>query len=471
VPVRIRPAPASANGRVSNDEPGPDNRLALVDQGLFAGHHSAGLNLVIQTVWLYDHAVDLDGVRRFNHNLNHGFLGRLIERSPLGFARYRWVSGRGPSDIDIADCARPRAELSDWADERSQLPIDPESGPGWHIGVLPLTDGTTAVSMVLSHYLIDGLGLAITITDAVLGNTRDFGYPPPRSRSRRRAVTQDARLAARDVRDVGRALVAAAKLARKQARAGQDSARPTTPRRIASGATDGDDTFVVPAIWIQFDADHVESRAQALGATGSTLIAALAAKFGEHLERRRPTDGIVTLHLPVSDRTESDTRANAMSIASVTVDPDGLTTDLRELRAAIKQALKTVRETPDESLQLRALIPFTPRRALKRMVDAGFTDPDIPLLCSNMGDFGPMVCLVDGTRSELVMTRATGQHVTRKWLEQAGGQMTIQAWRDGGDKIYFTVNAYQPGAENTKPALRELAARMLAEFGLTGEIE
>ena len=48
--------------------------------------------------------------------------------------------------------------------------------------------------------------------------------------------------------------------------------------------------------------------------------------------------------------------------------------------------------------------------------------------------------------------------------------MTVQSWRIGG-KIYITVSAYQPGAENTKPALRELAAQTLAEFGLTGEID
>jgi hypothetical protein len=38
-------------------------------------------------------------------------------------------------------------------------------------------------------------------------------------------------------------------------------------------------------------------------------------------------------------------------------------------------------------------------------------------------------------------------------------------------KIFITVLAYQPGAENTKPALRELAARTLAEFDLTGQID
>jgi hypothetical protein len=173
----------------------------------------------------------------------------------------------------------------------------------------------------------------------------------------------------------------------------------------------------------------------------------------------------------MNDRTEGDVRANAMSIATVRVDPTRVTTDLCDLRAAIKQALRTLREAPDESLQLRWLIPFTPKRALKRMVDAGLTDPDVPMLCSNLGDFGPVVCRLDGTDGELVMTRATGQRVSRQWLERAGGQMTLQSWRTGGSKIYITVNAYQPGAENTKPALRELAARTLAEFGLTGEIE
>ena len=48
--------------------------------------------------------------------------------------------------------------------------------------------------------------------------------------------------------------------------------------------------------------------------------------------------------------------------------------------------------------------------------------------------------------------------------------MILQSWRMGG-KIAITVDAYQPGAENTKPALRELAARTLAEFDLTGMID
>ena len=156
--VRIGPAGASLNGRASNGDARPDDRLALVDQGFFAGQRAAGLEEVMQVVWVYEHPIDFDGLRRFHHNLGYGLFGRRIERSPLPFGRHRWVSDPGPSDIDIAECARPRAELSDWADERSQLPADPEWGPGWHLGVLPLTDGSTAVSLVASHYLLDGLG-------------------------------------------------------------------------------------------------------------------------------------------------------------------------------------------------------------------------------------------------------------------------------------------------------------------------
>jgi hypothetical protein len=449
-----------------------------MDHSLFAQHRAIGRNVVIQVVFIYEHAIDLDGVRLFNHNLGCGLLGRRIERSPLPFARYRWVVDRGTSEIDIAECARPRAELSDWADERSQLPTDPELGPGWHLGVLPLTDGSTAVSLVLSHYLIDGFGLALTIADAVLGNTRDLGYPPPRSRTRLRAVVQDARRTAQDLPEVGRALAAAAKLARRQR---QDRVRSSSASRpVAVGASDGDGVVVVPVITIHIDMDDWDARAKALGGTSDTLVAGFAAKLAERIGRRRAGDGVVTLQLPKSERVEGDTRALAVSYARLSVDTTRATTDLRDVRTAVKQALTTLRETPDESLELLPLITFTPKRALKRLADVTLADPNLPVFCSNLGDLGVVVYVLTHTNEEyatisahlnaLHLIRVIGQDVTRQWLEQAGGQLTLQSWRIGG-KIAITVEAYQPGAENTKLALRKLAAQTLAEFDLTGEID
>ena len=291
-------------------------------------------------------------------------------------------------------------------------------------------------------------------------------------------MVQDARQTAQDVPEVARALVAAAKLARRQRR---DIARSPAPRPVDPGGGDGDDTVVVPVITIHIDVDDWDARAKALGGTSDTLVAGLAAKLGERIGRRRAGDGAVTLQLPMSERTEGDTRAVAVSFARVSVDPTRVTTDLRDARAALKQALTTLRETPDEDeRQLVWLAPFTPKRALKRLADAAVTDPDLPVFCSNLRDLGPVVYALAGTDAEyatvsahfypLHLIRVIGQHVTRQWLERAGGQLTLQSWRIG-DKIGITIEAYQPGAENTKPALRELAARTLAEFDLTGEID
>jgi hypothetical protein len=468
VPGRIRRARESLKRRASNGDARPDNRLAVADEALLAEHYAADMTVIIQVTWIYEHAVDLEGLRRFHHNLGHGLLGRRTERPALPIARHRWILDRGPSDIDIAECARPRSELSDWVDERSQLPIDVERGPGWHLGVVPFTDGSTAVSLVLSHNLIDGLGLALVIVEAALGKTRDLGYPPPRSRTRLRAVVQDARQTAQDVPEVARALVAAAKLARKQARQ-RDDARSPAPRPVAIRGGDGDEVVLVPALTIFIDLDDWDACAEARGGASHTLAAAFAAKLGERIGRRRASDGAVTLQLPLSDRTEDDTRAMALSYARVTVDPTRVTTDLGDIRAAIKQALKTHRETPDESSQLLWLPSFTPKRALKRMVDRMPADPDSPVFCSYLGDLNSAISHPDGTEAATSNARGTGQHETRRWLDRTGGRMIVLSGRLSG-KIFISVGAYQPGAKNTKAALRELAEHTLAEFDLTGEI-
>jgi hypothetical protein len=460
----------AVDSRASNDAARQDNRLVLMDQAFFAGQRAAGQTEVMQVVWLYQHPVDFDQLRRFDHNLSRGLLGRLIERSPLPFGRHRWVSGRGPSGINVAECARPRSDLSDWADERSQLPIDPERGPGWHIGVLPLTDGSTAVTVVASHYVLDGIGCFLAFVDAILGNTHDLGYPPPRSRTRLRAITQDARQTARDTPEVARAFVAAAKQARRRR---QDAAQSSpTARPVTRGANEDDGTVVMPGITIGIDLDHWDSRAKALGGASNTLAAGLTAKLGERLGRRSDADGTVTLQVVMSDRNLGDTRAIAVSFARVSVDPTRVTTDLSDARAAIKQALNTLRETPDESSQLAPLTPFTPKRIWKQGVEAALADPARPVIYSNLGDVGWDVSRLDGTHCDYAFARGTRQNVTRQSLERTGGHMQLLSFRlPPLGKIFIHLIAYQPGAENTKSALRELAARTLAEFELTGQID
>ena len=227
----------------------------------------------------------------------------------------------------------------------------------------------------------------------------------------------------------------------------------------------------MPGITVGIDLDDWDARAKALGGTSNTLAAGSAAKLGERVGRCRAGDGAVTVQLPISERTEGDTRALAVSYARVSVDPTRVTTDLGDARAAIKHALKTQRETLDESLQLVWLAPFTPKRTLKRAVDLAFADPDRPVVCSHFGDV-PVVTRLDGTECEYMYARGINQHATRQWLERMGGRLQLLSYGSPAlGKFTIHVLAYQLGAENTKPALRELAARTLAEFGLTGKIE
>nr|WP_094294943.1 hypothetical protein [Mycobacterium neumannii] len=445
-----------------------DNRLALLDHGLFTQHHAIGRNLVIQGVWVYEHAINFDRVRSFHRNLGDGLLGRRIERSPLPFGWHRWVLDRGPWALDVEERPRPRADLGDWIDERSQMTIDPVEGPGWHLGVLPLEDGSTAVSLVVSHYLVDGLGLVVVLVDALLGLPREIQYPLPKSRSHLRALAQDMRQTVQDAPEVARAVGLAARLARQRRRDTAQSPPPPPPPPVRKAAFD--DALVVPGITIRIDLEAWDARAKALGGTSNTLTAGFAAKLGEHLGRRRAGDGAVTLQLPVSDRVEGDTRANAMLIPRVSIDPTGVTTNLHDIRAAIRQELNALRENQDESLQLAWLLSFMPKRTLRRMDDATVADPDHPVFCSNLGDVGSVVNRLDGTDAEYATARVTAQNETRQWLERTGGQLILQSLRIPGS-IIISVDAYQPGFENTKPALRKLAAETLAEFGLTGRIE
>ena len=46
----------------------------------------------------------------------------------------------------------------------------------------------------------------------------------------------------------------------------------------------------------------------------TTLVAGFAAKLGERMGAAVPSDGAVTLNIPISDRTEDETRANAVAL-------------------------------------------------------------------------------------------------------------------------------------------------------------
>ncbi|CDP82561.1 MULTISPECIES: hypothetical protein [Mycolicibacterium] len=445
-----------------------EDRLSFTDQAMFLGLRATGQEAVMQCVWIYERPIDYDGVRRFYEGIGHGVFGRRIERSPLPFGRHRWVSAPGPqAELDIAE-ARTRGELGAWVDERAAMALDPERGPGWHMGVLPMTDGSTAICLVGSHCLGDGGGGILTILDAVYGNKTDFNHPPPVSRTRWRAIRSDLGETVRGVPEVARTVVAAAKLARR--RRGDISRSGAARPRAVAGA---DERVYMPAVTAYVNAEDWHLRAKTLGGNSYSLVAGVAARLAEAMGRVRDEDGAVTLNIPQNDRTLEcmDTRANAVRLVNVAIDPATVTTDLSGARAAIKAGLASARDNPDETLQLLPLTPFIPKRVVRKMADMvfGFA-ADLPVSCSNMGEVPAAVALADGTEADYLYFRGIDRYATRGALEQRRGLLTVVACQVDA-KVSLSIVAYQPGGENSTPWLHALVAETLADFELTGVIE
>jgi hypothetical protein len=376
-----------------------EHRLEFLDQTAFELMHATGRGQLMQIVWVYEHPVDFEAVRRFHRNFAESYGGRHIERSPLPFGRPRWVKPTSaPSEIRFNEQARPRAELMDWADELANLPIDPERGPTWYLVVQPLTDGSTAISMVGSHVIGDGIGAGLAIFEAVTGHVRDAGYDRPGTRPRLKALASDFRQVVDDLPETGRALVKGAKLVYGKRRELAQSRK----ARTADNGGPGDQIVVIPSIAIFVDVEHWDDRAKALAGNSYSLFVGFTARLAERLGRRRTSDGAVTLVIAINLRESlDDDRALAMAFANATIDPAKVTTDLTEARAVVRTARETAKNQPDPTLELLPLMPWLPKSAVKGVAELLFTySEDLPVSCSNLGDLPPQMGQVDGTDAE-----------------------------------------------------------------------
>jgi hypothetical protein len=215
--------------------------------------------------------------------------------------------------------------------------------------------------------------------------------------------------------------------------------------------------------------DEWDARATELGGNSQSLLAGVAARLAVHQGRELAADGTAGLIVPINDRTLEDTRANAVTLAYVRVDPTHVAKDLSDTRAAIREALRVMREGEDEALALLPLTPFIPKVAVRQSADLAFGFTAQPVSCSNVGDLPVDLACPDGTRAEQVLLRGVDQHVTRRVLEEREGLLTVVSGRLDG-MVSTTVVAYQPGVANTKTALRERIGLVLDEFRLTGVI-
>jgi hypothetical protein len=376
----------------------------------------------------------------------------------LPFGRHRWVSPSDQSDLEIVETPRPREEFDAWLSEHANAALDAEHGPGWHLAVLPFNDGGAGVSLVASHCLTDAVGLCEALVDAACGQDNAIDWPAAGSRPRWQALREDAHQTMRDIPAVGRAAVAAARFARRNlGRAGTA----TPPSVLSAGA---DERITVPTATIFVDVDEWDACAQSLGGTSNTLFAALAARLAQRVGRVA-ADGSVTLTMAINERTVGDTRANAITNVDFTVDPAPAATDLREMRAATKQALIRSQRQPDERWTLLPLAPLVPERLGKRWVGAA-TNSASSVGSSNIGAVNPAVNRPDGTDADHFVMRSLSAGMTKAMMHQLGGLMSLLSGKAHG-RVFVSVVAYQPDRFNLNYELRQQISSVLSDFSLT----
>lgn len=441
-----------------------DNILDYMDQASFLGLRALGRGPQIQYTWIYDHPVDLDGLRRFQSNLGHGLLGRRIERSPLPFGRHRWIAYPGPADLEIAAGERPRDEVMDWVDEQIEIPLDPETGPPWRLAVQPLTGGGAAVTLVVSHTVSDGLGGCLAIAEAAKGITHDFGYPPSNSRSRKQARREDWREFVREIPKIGKAVVAGVRLARNNkaevSKPAKDKALPV--RRSAHGR------FRVPMVVAFIDEPQWDECAKGLGGSSNSLVAAIAARLGAITGRVDP-QGMVKLTVPVSERVPGDTRGNALNVITMTVDPATVTGSLTELRNRTKEELIALSRSHNDLLAPLPLTPLIPARLAGRL-EALALGAGAPIGSSNGGQYDPYTNRPDGTDADFIFVRQIDSGITAEVLDRLGGVLFVASGTTHG-KVYLTITGWKPGAENSREQLEADVWTALGEFGLSGIVQ
>jgi diacylglycerol O-acyltransferase / wax synthase len=455
-----------------------DHVLSYIDQASFMGLRALGRGPVIEWTWVHSHHVDADAVQDFNHRLAQGFLGRLVQRSSLPGGRHRWVANRAAPPVTVAAETIRVEELPRWRSSLVDLAVDPEHGPGWRLAVQYLEEGGTALSLLVSHTIADGLGVALALCDAAAGAAGvqpAYGYPP---RSRRtswrnmmRDMMRDAGVSARSLPDAWNAVALLSRRARHLAPGVSSSVARSAPSpsrsRSTSGATSPATSRAadVPAVQIVLDERECASRASALGVSVNTLLAAFSARLGFRLGRV-DRDGRVKLVMPVSDRTPGDLRANALRAVTVMVDPAECCASPRDLQRAIRAALASLRKHGDDS-PILALTPYVPR-FLVRKLEGMALGTDFPVGLSNFGELDPAVNRPCGTDAVRMHVSLLERH-TPSILNRIGGKLFLVSYRLSGN-ICLDISCWAPSVAASRDQLMAVVEQTLGDVTLTATV-
>jgi acyl transferase domain-containing protein/acyl-CoA synthetase (AMP-forming)/AMP-acid ligase II/NADPH:quinone reductase-like Zn-dependent oxidoreductase/acyl carrier protein len=465
--VQDQTGAVSMSAAVMGPPSAPDHahdRLAWLDHLACEQLRATRRRQLMQCIWLYDREVDRAGLAKTYERFVAMSFNRHIELSPLLIARPRWVKPAGPPEPIVENPEiLPRTKLMKWASEHARLPIDPFSGPAWRIALQRFDDGTTAVSVVGSHQVIDGLGGLRAIAAAANGVSVPSQYMTQGTRGWLAGLLSDAR---QILADAPRTAAAITRLARA-------NWRKFSPSLLKLGSDprhDRSSLVSLPAVALSVDSRVWDDCSRRLGGSPNTLFAGFVAALASHLGRCNPYNGTVSLLVPVDTRRGlQDDRALAIEFRTLKLSPSGLSSDLRLVNEAFL-ASKT-----DETKALDPLLPaiaWMPQRVTKALVNELFDYTDsLPVSCSNIGTLPDGLALIDGAPCARMLTRAVDVNVTREDLERSNGHLVVVSSRyDRMVSVCIEACKLDPKPTTTEE-LRIAVLRTLADFQLDAVVE
>ncbi|MHB0771707.1 hypothetical protein [Bradyrhizobium sp. 5.13L] len=446
------------------------HRLAWLDQLAYELFRVTGRSQLMQCLWLYDRDVDLAALVRTYERLTSQSFNRLIEPSRLPWGRPRWVKPAWPPiPPEQGSDLLPRSRLLHWANQHARASVDPVIGPAGRMAIQRFDDGSTAVSIVGSHLVLDGMG-ALRFIEAAVNGT---GVPSPYLLKGARGLLSGC------VSDAWQILADAPRTVAALARVAQASwCRPAAPiQRPAVTAVEAshDPLAIVelPAVVVTVESRDWFACEERLGGSFSTLLPGFVASLASHLGRCRSSDGAVSLLLPINKRRGlDDERALAIEFLTMNVAPAGLTRTLEPVNAS-RKALRLARKNQTDVLaSFLPAIAWMPRTAAKTLVNRLFNYAgDMPVSCSDVGMLPAALGRIDGAPCRHVLTRAVDVNVTRRDLERSHGHLVVVASRYD-ETVSLCIEACRLGpAPTTSDELRMVVSRTLADFGLDAIID
>jgi len=461
--LEAAPPDASAQAR---------HRLAWLDQVAYELFRATGRTQLMQCIWLYEREVDLDALALTRERIAALPINRLIERSPLPWGRPRWVR---PSDAPVSlgqsPHILPRSGLLKWANQQARTLIDPVRGPAWQMVLQRFDDGSTAVSIVVSHLVIDGLGGLRGLEAAANGTLAPSPYLTRGSRAWLEAWASDA---LQIMADAPRTVVSLARVARANWRSFPAPApTPMQTQSIDHSRDDKAEVLELPSVAVRVDSRVWDDRARRLGGRANALFPGLLASLAARLGRCRSSDGAITLLMPVDTRRGmDDARALAFEFRKMSVHPAGLANDLTPLNQRLIALLRGANDQSDVLAPFLPAIAWMPRTIATILANRVFDyTEDAPVSCSNLGTLPDGLARIDGTACNRILTRAVDVNVTRRDLERSRGHLVAVASRYG-ETVSLCIEGCQLNPQPTTTAeLRQKVEQTLAEFGLDAVLE